>query len=300
MTLHRIVAALGGDLYANGRRANIRAPGHSARDRSVSLLLTDDRVVIHGFGGSDWRIVRDYLRDGGFVDQAGRLTEGARPGLPDPRPDLRVRLQTASDIWAGCRPINREDVADRYLRHRAVESVGGALNLGFHPEVPIAVFRPCGRGRPALVARISDAQDRLTAVEVTYLDRNGRLASGLRLTRKAVGQVPSGCAVRLAPPAPEMLVGEGVVTTLSAMNRFQLPGWALMAANNLAAWSPPSSVRCLLIAADRGAVGERAAARLQRRLAIVGLDVRILLPDLPFGDWNEAAVDAAKGEKRGR
>jgi hypothetical protein len=97
-----------------------------------------------------------------------------------------------------------------------------------------------------------------------------------------------------------MLVGEGVVTTLSAMSRFQLPGWALMAANNLAAWSPPSSVRRLLIAADRGAVGERAAARLQRRLGAVGLDVRILLPELPFGDWNEAAADAAKEEEGGR
>lgn len=300
MTLHRIVAALGGDLYSDGRRANIPAPGHSAADRSASLLLTDDRVVIHGFGGSDWRTVRDHLRDGGFIDRTGRLIGGVRSGSSDPRPDLRVRRQTALDIWAGCRAINHEDAADRYLRHRAVEGVGGALNLGFHPEAPIAVFRPCGRSRPALVARISDAQDRLTAVEVTYLERNGRLASGLRLARKAVGQVSPGCAIRLAPPAPEMLVGEGVVTTLSAMSRFQLPGWALMAANNLAAWSPPSSVRRLLIAADRGAVGERAAARLQRRLGAAGLDVRILLPELPFGDWNEAAADAAKEEEGGR
>ncbi|MBU2166758.1 MAG: toprim domain-containing protein [Alphaproteobacteria bacterium] len=300
MTLHRIVAAVGGDLYSDGRRANIPAPGHSARDRSVSLLLTDDRVVIHGFGGSDWRIVRDHLRSAGLIDHTGRLIGGARPGPSAPRPDLRVRLQTASDIWAGCRPLYRGDAGDRHLRHRAVAGVDDPLNLGCHPEAPISVYRPRGRGRPALIARISDAQDRLTAVEVTYLDRNGRLASGLRLTRKTVGQVPSGAAVRLAPVGPEMLVGEGVVTTLSAMDRFQLPGWALMAANNLAAWTPPSLVRRLLIAADRGAAGERAAERLRRRLAVVGLDVRIRLPDPPFGDWNEVAVDAAKVEERGR
>ena len=297
MTLHSIVAALGGELYCEGRRANIPAPGHSARDRSVSLLLTDDRVVIHGFGGADWRIVRDHLRDAGLIDQTGRLNGGARRGLSAPTPDPHVRFRVAAELWAGCRSIRSGDVADRYLRRRGV---GSALNLGFHPGAPISVYRPRGRGRPALVARVSDGEDRLTGVELTYLDPNGHRTAGLRLTRKTVGRVPPGAAVRLAPCAPEMLVGEGVVTTLSAMDRFQLPGWALMAANNLAAWTPPPPVRRLLIAADRGAAGERAAVRLRRRLKTVGLEVRIRLPDPPFGDWNEVAVDAAKGEERGR
>lgn len=299
MTLHGIVAALGGDLYSGGRRANVPAPGHSAQDRSVSLLLTDNRVVIHGFGGSDWRTVRDQLHDRGFIDDAGRLTGCGPPGPPFPRPDPHLRLQTASDLWAGCRGLDGGGPADRYLHRRAVQAVAAASNLGFHPETPISVYRPSGRGRPALIARISDREDRLTAVELTYLDRNGRLASGLRLTRKTVGLVPAGAAVRLASAAAEMLVGEGVVTTLCAMDRFQLPGWALMAANNLAAWTPPARVRRVLIAADRGAAGEGCAARLRRRLVPGGLEVRIVLPDPPFGDWNEVAVAAAKGEERG-
>ncbi len=297
MTLHRIVAALGGDLYSDGRRANVPAPGHSEQDRSASLLLTDNRVVIHGFGRSDWRTIRDQLHDRGFIDDAGRLTGGRPAGPSIAKPDPRLRLQTASDLWAGCRRIDSDDAADRYLCLRAVQDFGDVMNLGFHPEAPVSVYRPRGRGRPAFVARVSDAEDRLTAVELTYLDRNGRLASGLRLMRKTVGRVPAGAAVRLAPVAEEMLVGEGVVTTLCAMDRFQLPGWALMAANNLAAWTPPEAVRRVLIAADRGAVGEGAAARLRRRLALVGLEVRILCPDPPFGDWNEVAVAAAKGER---
>lgn len=298
MTLHRIVAALGGDLYSGGRRANVPAPGHSARDRSVSLLLTDNRVVIHGFGESNWRTVRDQLQDRGFIDGAGRLTGGGPAGPSVPRPDPRLRLQTASDLWADCRGLDGGGPADRYLRRRAAQAAAVA-NLGFHPDAPTSVYRPRGRGRPALIARISDGEDRLTAVELTYLDRNGRLASGLRLTRKTVGLVPAGAAVRLAVAAPEMLIGEGVVTTLCAMDRFQLPGWALMAANNLAAWTPPAQVRRVLIAADRGAVGEGAAARLQRRLLRIGLEVRVRLPEPPFGDWNEAAVGAAKGKERG-
>ncbi len=299
MTLHRIVAALGGDLYSGGRRANVPAPGHSAQDRSVSLLLTDSRVVIHGFGGADWRTVRDHLRDRGFIDVAGRLTGGGRTGASLPRPDSRLRLQTASNLWAGCLGLDGGGPADRYLRRRAVQGAAAASNLGFHPEAPVSVYEPRGQRRPALIARISDREDRLTAVELTYLDRNGRLASGLRLTRKTVGLVPAGAAARLASAAAEMLVGEGVVTTLCAMDRFQLPGWALMAANNLAAWTPPARVRRVLIAADRGAAGEGCAARLRRRLVPGGLEVRIVLPDPPFGDWNEVAVAAAKGEERG-
>ena len=54
MSLREIVRVLGGDLYDGGRRANVPAPNHSHVDRSVSLLLEDDRVVVHTFGAADW------------------------------------------------------------------------------------------------------------------------------------------------------------------------------------------------------------------------------------------------------
>ena len=50
------VKALGGELYDGGRRANIPAPGHSSADRSVSLLLEDDRVAL------------ELVRDGVHLD----------------------------------------------------------------------------------------------------------------------------------------------------------------------------------------------------------------------------------------
>lgn len=299
MTLRALVAALGGDLYNGGSRASIPAPGHSAGDRSVSLLLSGGRVVIHGFGAADWRTARDDLRARGFIDDAGRLTGGGRSGASTPRPDLRVRRETAARLWSGTVALQSHDPACRHLSRRAIRSGGSGVNVGFHPQAPVSVYREGGRSRPALLARISDVDDRLTAVEITYLDLDGRVATGLRLARKTVGQVPPGVAVRLAPAAEQMLVAEGVATTLSAMDRFDIPGWALMAANNLAAWTPPSNVRRVLIAADRGAVGQGAASRLRRRLVCEGLEVRVIWPDPPFGDWNEVAVAAAKGRSEG-
>jgi putative DNA primase/helicase len=150
-----------------------------------------------------------------------------------------------------------------------------------------------------MVARISDPDERLTGVELTYLEPGGRLAAGLRLVRKTVGLVPPGSAVRLFPVAEEMLVGEGVITTLSAVERFSLPGWALMAAHNLAAWTPPREVRRVLIAADRGRVGEGATVRLRQRLITQGLCAEVSWPGPPFGDWNEAAIVAASRRKEG-
>jgi len=300
MTLKPIITAFGGDLYQGGVRASIPAPGHSAADRSVSLYLSGDRVLIHGFGGADWRIVRDELMRRGFIDAGGRLTGAGRSGPPPPRRDGRIRVAAAEGLWDGAVRIVEGTPAARYLGRRGVRWDGSDRALRHHPGAPTSVYRAGGRRRPALVARISDADDVLTAVELTYLEPNGRPASGLCLVRKTVGFVPAGGAVRLAPAAPEMLVAEGVMTTLSAMARFRLPGWALTAAGNLAAWSAPVGVRRVLIAADRGAAGEAAAARLLRRLRVQHVSATAVWPDAPFGDWNEAEVHAAQSGEEGR
>ena len=116
---------------------------------------------------------------------------------------------------------------------------------------------------------------------------NGARASDLRLPRKTVGPAPGGCAVRLDEAAEEMLVGEGVFTTLSATEWFGLPGWALLSTRNLRVWSPPDGVSSVLIAADRGKDGEASAAQLQGRLVHAGVAASVALPPEPFGDWNE-------------
>ncbi len=299
MTLHAIVQAVGGDLYQGGARANIPAPGHSRRDRSISLLLSQGRVVVHGFGGADWRAALRMLRERGLIDADGRFVNDG--GAPVAAPDRSCRVRTARDLWEGAGPITQASLSLRYLKGRKVLSDPGGINdLRHHACAPISVYRKQSTTRPALVAGVRAPDGSLTAVELTYLDPNGRRAVGLRLSRKTVGLVPAGAAVRLASAASEMLVAEGVITTLSAIERFNLPGWALMSAGNLAAWTPPDGVRQVLIAADRGTVGQGAAERLRRRLSAVGLSARIRLPDLPFGDWNEAAADgASQREERG-
>lgn len=304
MNLRPIVRALGGDLYRNGTRANVPAPGHRPGDRSVSLMVHGDRVVIHSFGSADWREVRDDLRRRGLIDRDGRLA-GARPasdrGFTPPKPDDLQRIAVAQRLWEEGRPGS--GLVARHLAGRGLPWSPDWRDLLEHPRAPVSAYRPTGRVRPAMMAAVRDPLGAVTAVELTYLCPGGGPAIGLTLPRKTIGRVPAGSAVRLSPTAPQMLVAEGVVTTLSAMQALARPGWALMSAQNLARWRPPVGVTSVLIAADRGVVGEAAAVKLRDGLTEAGVEAAIRLPPQPWGDWNEAVVGLARErvkEGRGR
>jgi hypothetical protein len=297
-----IVAALGGDLYDQGRRANIPAPGHSAADRSVSLLLTGGRVVVHGFGAADWREVLDDLRVRGLIDARGAPSGGggAAPAPPTP-PSGPARIAAALALWEAGVALGAGSLAARHLRLRGVtRPTPGLCDLRSHPACPLSVYRPGSDTRPALLAAVRGPEGTVTAVEVTYLDRQGRRATDLRLPRKTVGRLPAGAAVRLDPAGETLLVAEGVFTALAAGARFGLPAWALMSAGNLRRWSPPAGVRRVVVAADRDPAGETCARLLAGRLQAGGREVSVRLPPPGFSDWDEVREDEARAEAGGR
>lgn len=300
MSLRDLVAALGGDLYAGGARASVPAPGHSPSDRSVSLLLSGDRVVIHSFGGAAWTEVRDHLVAAGLIDRSGRITgspTAGRAAQVRAAPDATVRLAAARRLWAEAGPLTPATLSGRHLAGRAIRRDPAAIAaLRHHPAAPRSVYRAGGPGQAALVAAVSAPDGGLTAVEVTYLAPGGRRDARLRLSRKTVGLVPAGSAVRLDPPGAVLLVAEGVMTALSAGERFGLPAWALGSAGNLAVWRAPDGVGRVLIAADPGAAGEAAAARLARRLGAQGVKAEVALPPAGAGDWNALAVSERRRE----
>jgi len=307
MGLRSIVQALGGELYDGGRRANIPAPGHSAADRSVSLLLQGDRVLVHTFGDGDWKAVFDQLREHKLIGADHTLL--GVPGLPvTGRParepaSARERLAAAQRVWEAGRPLGRS-LAARHCRLRGLTgALPGPEALRYGAEVPVSAYRDGGPMRPALLAGILDPGGTLCAVEITYLTPNGRRALDLRLPRKTIGVTPPGCAVRLDPLAEELLVGEGVFTTRSASEWFGLPGWALQSTRNLRAWIPPAGVRSLVIAGDRGKDGEASAERLRLRAVETGVAATVALPPEPWGDWNEWSTRQGSrpaGSQRGK
>ena len=304
MTLYAIAKAVGGDVYAGGRRANIPAPGHSLADRSVSLLVADGRLVIHCFGAATWQEVRADLLARGLIDAAGRLISEGRSadrGAATPTPGRLERRAFAESLWLGSGELHAAAPAGRYCLARcAPEALGRPWALRSHAAAPVSVYGGGRFTRPALVCAVRSADDLLTAVELTYLTTAGARCTVVRTPRKAIGALPPGSAVRLAPADATLLVGEGVFTTLSAMARFDLPGWALLSTRNLRRWTPPPGVRRVLIAADRGADGEASAATLRRVLTRLGVEAEIRCPPPAFGDWNDWWIAGRDAERAGR
>jgi putative DNA primase/helicase len=152
VSLRAIVRVLGGDLYDGGRRANVPAPNHSAADRSVSLLLKGDRVVVHTFGGGDWRAVLDDLRDRRLIDDANVLMGRRGTGAAAPSPTQLERRAAALDIWACGRPLAKTP-SERYCRSRAItRALPGPWALRHSSETAVSVYRPGRHRRPALLA----------------------------------------------------------------------------------------------------------------------------------------------------
>ena len=209
MSLKSIVHDVGGDLYDRGHRANIPAPGHSAANRSVSLLLRGGRVIVHTFGDGDWRAVLDHLRARGLIDArnaplsvAGAVAHASAASSP---PSSRQRLDTALRLWEAGRPL-AGTLAERHCLLRRVTRPLPGPNVARHcQETPVSAYGAGRLLRSALLVAVSDAAGDFTAVELTYLAANGRRAADLRLPRKTVGAVPPGTAARIDPAAPSSI-----------------------------------------------------------------------------------------------
>ena len=61
-SLQEIARALGGKV--EGHWVRVPGPGHSAKDRSLSVRLTDDRsdIFVTSFAGDDAIACKDYVR----------------------------------------------------------------------------------------------------------------------------------------------------------------------------------------------------------------------------------------------
>lgn len=291
--LERIVSAWGGILLHGGHRALVRAPGHGAGDRSVSLLETeDDRLIVHCFSPQeDWRGIRDALARDGLLEQqsfADAPCQRSTTFLVQPLPECK--LTRAKKVWGETRPL-RASAAETYLRRRAIRRTDWNDDaLRCHRAATALDDR--GK-RPAMIAAIRGANGELQGIQVTLLTRYGERKAHVATPRRIIGHA-SGGAVQIDPPSDILVVSEGVETALAASEALGLPAWAALSAVLLAQFEPPPMVERLVIAADDDDAGRSAAARLCTRLRS-RVRVEIVLPGDGFKDWNDRAVALRHG-----
>ena len=86
-----------------------------------------------------------------------------------------------------------------------------------------------------------------------------------------------------------LLTGERIETVLSLITAVpSITAAAALSAGSLGAFAPPPGIARLVIARDNDSEGERAAERLARRCAQVGIEATVIVPEL--GDFNDDLV----------
>jgi phage/plasmid primase-like uncharacterized protein len=127
-----------------------------------------------------------------------------------------------------------------------------------------------------MLARIDDADGMLIGVHRTFLRPDGAGKAAVNPTKAMIGRAAGG-AVRLAPAAETLIVGEGIESTFSAMQATGLPGWASLSTAGLTALVLPSVVQTVVIVADNdgNGAGQRAALAAAQRWRREGRQVSI-------------------------
>jgi len=266
MIAAEIAAALG-NARREGHAWRCRCPLHGGH----SLVLADGRnaLLVKCWAGCD---VRDVLAELHRLQltSVDRRTEWAGQRFDDQR-DRARRIEIARRIWDGARDARGSLVACYIASRGIIMPIPPSLRWAPSSR------RPDGTHAPAMLARADSLDGELIGVHRTYLDRD---VAGLwhRRDRASLGPIAGG-AVRLAPVAEMLLIGEGIETVLAAMQATGLPGWAALSTSGLKALLLPPEVRSAVICADNddNGAGERAARTAERRWRAEGREVQIYI-----------------------
>jgi putative DNA primase/helicase len=282
MIAPEIAAALGG-ASRSGAWWRCRCPVHGSRGPTLALRDCERGLFLKCFGGCHPRDVLAELRRLGLLGDAPH-DRHHRPTPAIIRDDTARRIALARRTWDAAQNA-RGTPAEACLTVRGI-------NIAPPPSLRSApsLRRPDGTYGPAMLARIDNIEGELIGISRTWL-RRGPDGDWRRRDRAMLG-VAAGGAVRLAPAAETLMVGEGIETSLSAMQATAQAAWAALSTSGLVALALPAIVRTVIILADNDAngAGERAARMAAARWRGEGRVVKIAMPPEPGIDFNDVLL----------
>jgi putative DNA primase/helicase len=298
--LRSLAIAVGGEV--SGRRVLAPGPGHSPKDRSLAISLSNDApdgFVLHSFAGDDWRTCRDFVRqklnlpdwqpgDGheaqrtiprSFVDKWD-FAEADRAAADLSRTeDELARIDRAQGIWNEATDP-RDTEAVKYLEARALDlsdRFAGHV-LRFHPRTP---WRNENTGKidriPCLLAAFRSIDDDvLTAIHRIRVDQPERWPKTQRMMLGVVRRA----AVKLDPFSSALSIAEGVETAMAAIQLGLGPAWALGSVGNISFFPPIDGIGELTILGEAGEASARAVKICGRRWRRSSRRVFVSLPKI--------------------
>jgi putative DNA primase/helicase len=308
-----VARALGGEVVG-GRQVLAPGPGHSRKDRSLSVRLNPnapDGFLVHSHAGDDPLVCKDYVRsklgwpqwqpgderdrtihpqkvtdwDRGVIE---REVQEKRPMTED---ELRNR-EFACKIWNEAQDP-RGTLAETYLRQvrklNMPDDLAGNV-LRFHPSCP---WRNENTGQidrvPALIAPFRSIDDDT----ITAIHRIGLYPDGTKRGRMMLGPVRRA-AIKLGPITNgELAAGEGLETGMAA-RQVGLEGavWALGSVGAITFFPVIPDVRLLTLIAETGEASTKAIRICATRWKREGRRVRTARSTVG-SDFNDALMQGA-------
>ena len=274
--LRALAHALGGDISGRNQ-ISLPGPGHSRRDRSLSVRFVGDDIIVHSHAGDDWRECKRH------VESLLGETSRRREVLPQPSGD-GDGSERARSLWAEARNP-RGTAAERYLKSRSIPLTNTSA-LRFHHRCPW----PGGERHPCLLAAFRDlVTDELVAVHRIRVDRPDFWP---KTERAMLGPV-KGAAVKLVPITDTLAVAEGIETALAASLLGHGPAWALGSAGAVERLPVLPGIERLILLAENNEASVSATTACGHRWLRAGRKATRVWPDRGYDDLNDELL--AKG-----
>lgn len=279
-SIRAAAAALGGD-PAGSNKIVCPGPGHSSKDRSLSVTFTGDGTfVVHSFANDDWQVCRDHVK--------------ARLGIQEePQRDEKSRRRTESSpsTDTSWQPTWRESTAlwgslgEAYLLNRLGRLPIDLTDLRHHPRCPRG-----GDRLHALVALMRDAvSNQPTGIHRTYLNPDGSGKADIVPAKMMLGRA-AGSVVKLTPNEDVTIglgLSEGIEDGLAIINSGWRPVWACLSAGGMASFPVLKGIEALTVFCDADSPGRKAAAAVVQRWRDAGLEAVIAEPPAGVKDFGE-------------
>ena len=245
----------------------------------------DGRLLAFCFGGCAFDEIMSALVEYGLLDDDDDDSHVSRRVIVCPR-DGAERIAHARQIYDS--GVWDERIAV-YLHSREIGLTSPVLR--FQEQAPHRL----GARLPAMLAPVVNVTGEQTGLHMTFLrpDGTGKAKLPKEYQRECRGVIHGG-AIRLSERDPDidLVVGEGIETTLAAMQLFCRVGWSAVYAGGLKTIELPPDARRILIAADNdvSGVGQRNALAAYDRWTAEGRSVRIVAPPDVGDDFNDVLL----------
>jgi putative DNA primase/helicase len=271
----RLVAKVMGGEVTGRDSVKAPGPGHSPRDRSLSIKVRGGRIVVFSHCGDDWRICRDYVLERlGLEPLQRHSTQKTVLAVASSRSDVDNKKWSrakALEIW-GASVHPQGTLVEQYLmRYRGLslsDAVAGHV-IRFHGSLwfdrntrlpgMVCLFRNIKTNQPCGIHR-------------TFLDRT----TGDKVDRRMFG-VAKDAAIKFdnAMASEPLIVGEGIETALSAREAGFGKTWAVGSSGAIRTF-PILEVRELTLLQENDATSRRDSSRCARRYLAAGKPVTIV------------------------